>query len=321
MRRLVILIILLLSIVILLHSIQGDQAERIRWGYVAHYSLTTGAMVDDILERSSGYTHIGITGFPADSNGNIYTPIPFSVLTNVISRLKDMDKTLIPVIGLKSLKDGKKILTSNKIQDNLLDSIKKILEDMNTQHVQFDFEYLPASMVDAYAGFLKKVNKSLPGIRVSAAVFPQVEFPATWAGFHDLSVIGDHLDYMVLMCYDLHRKGTVPGPVVTVEWARKSIRKSLGHMKSKDILLGVPSYGYRWCGKGDKKKVTALSARYVERLGRRYGFVRHPSGNILVAYNSCKIFASDNTMISSLQKLVDEFNLAGTALWRIGFEE
>ncbi len=321
MRRFLITLLLLLSIGILLHSIQGNTTEKIRWGYIAHYSLTTGVKVDDILRRSADYTHIGITGFPADSNGNIYTPIPSPVLKKVISQLKDTGKTLIPVIGLKSLKDGHKILDSTGTRNRLIRSIKKVQEEMDTHHVQFDWEYLPPAKVDAYAGFLRTVKSELENSRVSAAVFPQVDFPHKWAGFHDLSKIGEHLDYIVLMCYDLHRKGTEPGPVVTIEWTKKNIKKALEYMESEDILLGVPSYGYRWCGKGDTKKITALSARYVERLGRQYGFVRHPSGNLLVAYDNCKIFASDNEMITSLQKIASEFNLAGTALWRIGFEE
>jgi len=60
---------------------------------------------------------------------------------------------------------------------------------------------------------------------------------------------------------------------------------------------------------------------YASRLGRQYGFVRHPSGNLHVAWDSCKVYASDTHMIEILKSLADTYKLAGTALWRVGFEE
>ncbi len=321
MRRILILSVLILVVFASGYSMKGQKSKNIRWGYIAHYSLLPGAKTDDILKRAENYTHLGITGFPADKNGDIYTPIPPGTLNMIISRLQKMDKVLIPVIGLKSLNDGKQILNSETTQKDIIRSIKRIQKQMHTSHVQFDFEYLPPTMVDEYGAFLKKVRSVLHESSISAAIFPQVEFPDKWAGFHDLSVIGPYLDYIVLMCYDLHRKGTGAGPVVTEEWARKNIKNALTNMDNDDILLGIPSYGYRWCGKGQKKKVTAISAVYASRLGRQYGFVRHPSGNLHVAWDSCKVYASDTHMIEILKSLADTYKLAGTALWRVGFEE
>jgi spore germination protein YaaH len=321
MRRIPALAVLMLAVFAFGYSMKEKRSQNIRWGYIAHYSLLQGAKIDDILKRAENYTHLGITGFPADKNGNIYTPIPSNTLNMVITSLQKMDKVIIPVISVKSVKDGKQLLNSESAQKGIIRSIQRIQNQMHTTHVQFDFEYLPPSMVDKYGSFLKNVRSGLNESSISAAIFPQVDFPEKWAKFHDLSVIGPYLDYIVLMCYDLHRKGTGAGPVVTEEWARDNIKKALTHMNSDDILLGIPSYGYRWCQEGQKKKVTAISARYASRLGRQYGFVRHPSGNLHVAYDNCMVYASDDHMINSLQKLADKYELAGTALWRIGFEE
>ncbi len=154
------------------------------------------------------------------------------------------------------------------------------------------------------------------------AVFPQIEFPKERAGFHDLAVIGPHLDEIVLMCYDLHRQGTTPGPVTDIEWSERNIAHALKLLSPRQIWLGVPAYGYSWDASG---KASALSARSGVKEATRCSAARHSSGTL---YYECagakglrRAWIADRHTRLLMERLAARYGLRGTALWRLGFEE
>ena len=103
---------------------------------------------------------------------------------------------------------------------------------------------------------------------------------------------------------------------------RKNIQETLKYIKAEKIWLGVPAYGYMWSG---TKKARAISAKSGIKLSKRYGFIRDKSGNMKIKYRKSGreilIFFSDNKMRSLMKELAARYKLAGTAMWRLGFED
>ncbi len=153
------------------------------------------------------------------------------------------------------------------------------------------------------------------------ALFPQVEFPSKWAGAHDFARLAPLLDEAVLMCYDYHRKGTAPGPVVDVGWAERNILLALRFFKPENLWLGVPAYGYAWSGSG----VEVVSARAGVSQAARFGAVRHRSGTLYFEHTRDrdvrKAYIADTHTRKELAALALKHGLKGTALWRLGLED
>ncbi len=153
------------------------------------------------------------------------------------------------------------------------------------------------------------------------AIFPQVKFPARMSRFHDLEIIAHHLDEAVIMCYDYHGAHSGPGPVTDVSWAEENIRHALRFMRPERIWLGIPAYGYLWCG----GRTEAISAKRGVPLARSHGAVRHPSGTLHATFTrgnaTCILDLSDKTTREKLASLARRYGLAGIAIWRLGLED
>ncbi len=188
--------------------------------------------------------------------------------------------------------------------------------------LHLDFEYLPPDDAQGLATFLGELRPALGGRRLTMAIFPPVDFPGKWSGFHNLDLIGSFLDEIVLMCCDTHRPGTPAGPVVDLEWAERNVSQVLKSVGPEKVWLGVPAYGYDWAGKGGAR---VISVRDAAKLAEKHHAIGHASGNLYFYYRdqagTHEVYVADRETRKRMEALAASFGLKGTALWRLGFEE
>jgi spore germination protein YaaH len=262
-----------------------------------------------------------VTGFKIEATGIV--SYRFRGTMGETSRITASSGIILyPLITFKSSGVGHRILNDPSLSEKTCLHIKRLVRDRGFKGVHLDFEYLPPQDAARLSDFIKRLRRHIPGKTITMAVFPQVDFPEKLSRFHDLKIIAPVLDGIVLMCYDYHRIGTGPGPVSDLKWAEKNIRYSLSYFPAHKIWLGVPAYGYRW---PDSGRATAVSARHGMKLARSYKPVRHESGCLYLDYISSgkryMVYFADRFMRDEMVRLAEKYGLAGTALWRIGFEE
>ncbi|MBN2157766.1 MAG: hypothetical protein JW807_00110 [Spirochaetes bacterium] len=304
------------SIILLLCLPFGSGAHAGSWGYLLHTSRFSGEYLSKTLP---GYSVICLTGFRLTDSGGL--KIEASAVLKRITSLASKSKTAIyPLISFKTAAQGRRILDSPDLSQTAAMSIASMARTHGFPGIHLDFEYLPPSVAPKLSIFLGILRKFYDG-KITMAIFPQVDFPESLRGFHDLKLIGSVLDEIVLMCYDLHGTHTGPGPVTSLSWAEKNIVHALSFVTPEKIWLGIPAYGYRWEG----KKATPLPASKCARVARVHGAHRDSSGNMVIKYNesgrNVRIFYSDRETRRLLGKIASRYKLAGTALWRIGYED
>jgi len=286
-------IILLLLIPVICHP---DDSRIKKWGYLLHSATFDKRIIQNELNR---YNIISFTGFKIDKNGSIVVhgkPFPIKIMED--AKIKNI---FYPLITFTDVHSGKQVLERDNLRQIAAKNIRDLLDKRNFTGVHFDFEYFPPSYSARLVLFLTNLRKEIGNRKITMAVFPSVDFPEKWSAFHDLKAISPHLDEIVIMCYDLHRSDTGPGPVTDREWARKNIKAALKFMKPEKIWLGIPSYGYIWSGGA---KGIPISAKKGVEIARTKGCTRHASGNVLINYSeggrSYTIFFSDIHMRSML---------------------
>ena len=118
----------------------------------------------------------------------------------------------------------------------------------------------------------------------------------------------------------------VNGPIASIGWVEDVIKYAVSAIEPEKILLGIPSYGYRWASDGSCEPVTPEEV---------YNIVENNKGEVLwhednkapyyIFTNAKDITFTtwfENTeSISYKLDLVNKYNLGGIALWRLGFEE
>lgn len=288
----------------------------LRWGYLVHTSTPRAEYLEKAL---AGYAVVSPTGFRLGYPGTITRENP-----RLIKSLKALSHrhgfALYPLVSFRSTAQGRMILASEESRDRAALAIADLAQKEDFPGVHLDFEYLPPEDSDKLALFLSRLRAHYEG-KITMALFPQVEFPEKWSRFHDLGKIGHLLDKAVIMCYDYHGPGGRPGPVTDVSWAEKNIRHALGFMKPEQVWLGIPAYGYLWCG----GRARVVSAKRGALIAEARGATRDPSGTLRALFRqgdaTCHLYLSDRITRIRLADLARRYRLAGTALWRIGFDD
>lgn len=158
-----------------------------------------------------------------------------------------------------------------------------------------------------------------------------------WSLFYDRARLAETVDYMIVMTYDEHwASSPVAGSVASLPWVEKGLQGVLEEVPASKLLLGVPYYTRLWKEEKDpstgKVKVTSkaitmettenwikerkLTPAYDGASGQMYVQYADPTDGA-----TYKIWIEDSISMKKRAELVKEYNLAGIASWRRGFEQ
>jgi len=135
------------------------------------------------------------------------------------------------------------------------------------------------------------------------------------------------------MTYDEHwSRSPVSGSVASLPWVRAGIEKMLLEVPPQKLLLGIPFYTREWretvadTGKITVKSKALSMAGASERL-TEYGETinwLNDAGQYYFEYSKdgavYKIWLEEARSIKLKAQLVNQYQLAGAACWRQGFE-
>ena len=133
------------------------------------------------------------------------------------------------------------------------------------------------------------------------------------------------------MGYDEHHSGSeVAGSVASMSFARQGIEDMLEMVPKEKVINGIPLYTRVWAtdtnglvesfsagmteayGYLESHGVTPV---YDETTGQNYGqYTSDVDGRLY------QIWLEDETSIRSRMEMIQEYDLAGVASWRIGWE-
>ncbi|MCR4426296.1 MAG: glycosyl hydrolase family 18 protein [Firmicutes bacterium] len=222
------------------------------------------------------------------------------------------------------------MLNSKAARARAISGIRRILETHKYDGVNIDFENVPPADRAALTLFMKELRVELVprGYRVTMSVpAKHKDNPtAAWVGAFDYYELGKQVDQLMLMTYDEHTSGTAPGPVASLPWVEKVIRYAITQVPRNKILLGLAGYGYDWNTQTNKARSVTYS-QAISLAGRHGVKIQWDdrSQTPYFKYTSDGVrrevwFESADSLRVKL-KLVQQYNLGGIALWRLGLED
>lgn len=301
-------------------SYENDSTTR-KWGYIHVRTLNKQLTSSHLKSLIPNFHTISIIGYKLDKTGKLHLP-DTNILQCLFSIAKENRVAILPLISFASTNEGRILLKSSKAQNRAISELINISYKKYTNGIHMDFEYLPPKDVYSLSDFLKKLHTRLHDKRLTMAIFPQVNFPNKWADFHNLNIIGEYLDEIVIMCSDYHRPGTSPGPIIDIKWAERNIIHALRFLQPNQIWLGVPIYGYIW---SDQSITRVISSRKGVLESQKHRGIRHLSGSVFYQYTKdeklYQVYFADAGTRKLTERLAIKYNLQGLAFWRLGFEE
>lgn len=199
------------------------------------------------------------------------------------------------------------------------DVVERLVAEGAYRGVVLDLEALTA---DDTASLAVVANALATAARRGGARDVAIAVPALDTAAYPPRVLLPHVDRLLVMLYDLHWSGSVPGPVVARPWARQALAAWVAAAGPNRVVAALPTYGYHWRA-GTPTDVVGWAD--VQRLAKDAGkpIVRDSvSGALrltLGAQNEAWI--ADAPLAAQLAHDARTLGVRTIALWRLGLED
>ncbi len=243
-----------------------------------------------------------------------------------------------------------KLANNPEAHQNLLRSLDSILLAYPVNGINIDIEYsgeVTPELRDDFASLIEKISRHLDKkynhVQLSIDVYATA---ATNQLIWDMPRISRAVDYIIVMAYDFHRtSSTQAGPVAPLFGGQaksdgdihQNLRELLRYVPNEKILLGIPFYGYQWQTDSKIPKANtypdsgvAASYQQVQELLTKKDQYQIETGwddQALCPYLSFVedgkdyvIYYENPTSIGYKLEYVRQLDLAGVAIWALGYE-
>lgn len=224
-------------------------------------------------------------------------------------------------------------LKDEQAQSKFITALINNLVSIEAKGLNLDFEEVAGSDRKAFTSFVKKLTDAAHKQKLTVSI-DMLRGDVAWnaSTAYDHEEIGKVVDYVIIMAYDEHWKGsTKAGSVASLSWVEEGIKQYLNYgIPRNKLVLGIPFYVREWRidGNGklvDNKAILMKDQTSIIQQNNAVGVLDKATGQYKFTYQLngyTHVFWSETeaTIIERI-KLAKKYELAGIAAWRLGYED
>ena len=327
--------------------------SKVVYGYLPYWNVNTVTIQPEL-------THLSYFGLTAAGDGSIvtrtedggepgYVRLGSDEFLEAANQVRANGGKIDIVIAQFNADAMSALLTSEKAQDRLIESIDGLLLAYPVNGISIDFEYNGDPSPAVRAGltkFMQKLNAHLDrydSVELSIAMYASA---SNSSGLWDVAALAPEVDYIIVMAYDFHRRtSTQAGPVAPLFGGKKlwdsdinqHLQEFVKTVPSEKLLLGVPFYGYEWQTTDREAQsatfpetgATASIAQVAELMkdAEALQVEEHWNEDALSPYltyiedgETFVMYFENSRSISYKLDYVNQLGLGGVAIWALGYE-
>lgn len=219
-------------------------------------------------------------------------------------------------------------LSNEQTRSKIINKTIELCKKYNMKGLNIDFEHTNVDDRDNITAFVEELKEaSGDDLIISVDVTPQISSDVTKEPY-DRKKLAEIADYMVVMAYDQHwGSSEEAGSVAQYKWVEGSINVLFRSIPNEKMILGVPTYSRLWKETNGQVSSNTISMQETNQIIQNKGlkpvwdeessqnYVEYTEGD-----STYKIWIEDSSSIEQKVTLVNKYNLAGVASWRLGFE-
>lgn len=305
-------------------NIGMDKKISLAWHMVT--SQAANEKLVDIVTPAKGLNVVAPTWYRlSDNEGNMSSLIS----ENYVKRAHMIGLDVWVVVDDQSAdSDNRQVFTYTSKREKIINQLVADAINYGIDGINIDFEYITQDIADDYIQFIRELSVKcrINGIVLSV----DNKVPEASNLYYNVEAQGEVVDYVIMMGYDEHwGVDSGSGSVASLPWVTNGVKEMVSMVDSKKVINAIPFYTRIWTedaqgnvintsavglGIAEKQLATAgVTPVWVENVGQNYG--EYTEGETVV-----RIWLEDATSLEEKLKLIDEYNLAGVAAWRLGFE-
>lgn len=227
----------------------------------------------------------------------------------------------------------RKVLSDQRARQNVMRQLAVYSLIYDLDGINIDFENVYDEDKDALTAFVGEMSEMFRSMGLVSSI--DVTVPAQssyWSLCFDRKALAEKVDYMMVMTYDEHwATSPVSGSVASLPWVETNIEKMLKLVPKEKLLLGIPLYTREWIETKEGTRVrTKSKTLWMEDVDAIIAEKKltpthsDETGQDYLSYQedgkTHRIWIENAKSIKSRLSLVHQYELAGVASWRKGFE-
>ena len=313
-------------------SIKKDYDIVLAWHAV--YSEQNNDAIDKLLANTKGVTTVSPTWYKViDADGNLESFADAAY----VDKLHDMGYEVWALISdftstdKENGWDEKALFANTDSRRKLIDNIMYEIETYGYDGFNIDFEKVPSNAGEDFIQFIRELSIRMRKAGVVLSIDNGV--PMEHSMYYDRKAQGECADYVIVMGYDEHWS-TCPeaGSVASLPFVTSGIENTLKEVPAEKIINGMPFYTRLWISEKDSDGKETLSSKswsmqegldFVEANDLGVSWDEEAAQYVAageidgVRYS---IWLEEIDSMTARFEAVRSYNLAGIAVWRLGFE-
>ena len=218
------------------------------------------------------------------------------------------------------------ILSRASTRQNLVRQLVDAALASGLDGINIDFEYLEEAVGIHFLQFLRELSVETHKNNLVLSVDNPV--PEDFTSHYDRAEQGRVVDYVIIMGYDEHYVGSEEaGSVASLPWVEQGIKDTLAEVPAERVINAVPFYSRLWKTLAGTLSSEAIGMGQAQEVVAKYNVETYWDKNTSQNYGAFEnegaefqIWIEDAQSIAEKVKLSSQYNLAGVAAWKLGFE-
>ena len=326
-------------------NISKDYTINMAWHVVTNRDANNHIL--ETIANTKGLNTISPTWFMVKNTDGDLTSLASSQYVNYAHQLdievwalvKDFDG------GIDSKEETYELLSHTKNRENLTNQLIGKALEYDLDGINVDFENISKECGEHYLQFLRELSLKCRQNGIILSVDNPV--PSQYSTQNNLEEQGKIVDYVIIMGYDEHHRGSLEsGPVASYEFVKNGIEDALEMVPAEKLINAIPFYTRLW--KEVEKTAEELEAQegtdaaeypYTvtsEAYGMSKINIAIDKANAEIVVDKAtgqnyaeweadgatyKVWLEDEDALEAKLKLMKKHDLAGVAAWRLGFEK
>ena len=304
-------------------SQKRDFKINLAWHQVT--SEAANETFDEVVKDMTGVNVISPTWFSiSDNAGNISNYAVESYVTK--AHAKGLEVWGL-VDNFNKNVDTYKVLSNSSSRIALENNLIKQALRFSLEGINIDFETLSEETGPHFIQFLRELSILCRANKLVLSVDNPV--PQNDYTYHyDRESQGEVVDYVIIMGYDEHYYGSEKaGSVASLPWVEQGITDTLMEVPAEKVINGIPFYTRLWKTSAGIVTSEAIGMDAADEVISKYKVETYWDKNYSQNYGKFEkgndlyqIWLEDEKSIAAKMELIKNYNLAGVAEWKLGFE-
>lgn len=310
-------------------SVSTNNGKEVVGFYAEWWDTDTSSYTDlskhtDVINTIAPFwATLNSNGSVSDRGGNDHASVVRFAKNNKISNLLLINnaKQDSDAAGIHA------VLSNAGVRKTAIDNVEAYIKQYGLNGVNIDFEAVPAGDRDNLTQFMKELSARLKpqGLIVSIDVIPKHNEENDFSIAYDYAKLAQYCDKIMLMTYDYHGAWSDAGSVADIRMIERDVKYALTMIPANKLYLGIAGYGYDWSSKGVESLEFNAITNLINRFGAKVIFddaSKTPHFNYTGTDGvSHQVWYENAQSLKYKLDLVNQYNLAGVALWKLGEED